>query len=277
MATIKQPIITTEKLVDETTSVLNTQCTITNPYNSGMLFYRIGAEVYVDGVFSHIEYGGWFSTVSSNVKFLMTHDVEYIEAYIDFTYFGTAYTVKQLTESDKTISYKLVSVIKRDSNPDIYLKAFVNAKPSDTKYNVCIWEKTYNGVDWEEVPEFIGDGSGLIHLEVTDDSQISTELEGSSIKKKTKKFRKFNPTSESESLENRPDCLKLDKVDTATYRFSLYTLDNFIEELAFKEVMFQSSGLEWQNLNSDSTVTTVVYTEDITKEIIAAVINFVFM
>lgn len=260
MSEIRLPVVSPAEIVGEKTVYY-----LTNPYGQGKLIYRIGHDEDNKRV-----YTAWRTVDSGSATIEMQYSTEYLEAYIDLSSLGTTTKVKHITESDMTVAYRLTSVIKKDyKDPEVYLKAFVNAKTvnSGSRYTICIWEKTFNGVDWEEVPEFVQNTQGLIYLEVSDDTQVGTSLEGSSVKKKVKKFRKFSPSSQDDLITDRPDCLKLDQVDAATYRFTLYALDNFDERLAFSNVdlILYDDNSTHTNIDAE-TIRAIKYTNNMQTE-----------
>lgn len=261
MSEIKLPVVSPAEIVEEKTVYY-----LNNPYGQGKLTYRIGHDEDNNRI-----YTDWQTTYLTSVPIEMQYATEYLEAYIDLSSLGTTTKVKHITESDMTVAYRLTSVIKKDyKDPEVYLKAFVNAKTvnSGSRYTICIWEKTFNGIDWEEVPEFVQNTQGLIYLEVSDNTQVGTSLEGSSVKKKVKKFRKFNPSSQNDFIVDRPDCLKLNQVDAATYRFTLYALDNFDERLAFNSVNvnFLDDNSSHTNIGTD-TIRAIKYVTNLQTEV----------
>ena len=134
-------------------------------------------------------------------------------------------TVKVLTESDKNISYKLISSIDKNFTNNVYLKAFLNIKQSEKNIYYCIWEKTYDGVNWEEIDSFYSNVSEDDIQKINVKIGVDTTLDGTNEKYQTVRYRKLNCNSENDLVENRADCLKLDLKDIslkeATYRFTI--------------------------------------------------------
>ena len=135
----------------------------------------------------------------------------------------SSYTVEELTESDK---FKIVdSLTKEEINKLYLLKAFVSHTVTDTPgYSVyCTWEKSYDNVTWNPVEEFIAaqPASNIIHLDITDNTVSYETLENSYNYTRRVPFVPFNINSSLDFLGNRPDVLILNKIDSATYRFTL--------------------------------------------------------
>lgn len=135
----------------------------------------------------------------------------------------SSYTVEELTESDK---FKIVdSLTKEEINKLYLLKAFVSHTVTDTPgYSVyCTWEKSYDNVTWNPVEEFIAaqPASNIIHLDITDNTVSYETLESSYNYTRRVPFVPFNINSSLDFLGNRPDVLILNKIDSATYRFTL--------------------------------------------------------
>lgn len=134
-------------------------------------------------------------------------------------------TVKQLTESmtGNTIG-RIVTQVDSTTN-NIILKAIVSVKPSDNTQYVCIWEKSYDGINWTNVNEMLGffPGSDIL-IKVPEYSQSNVTLTETT-NYVYKKCKKFNPKSSDDLVSNRPDCLKIfGTPDSATYRFTIYSL-----------------------------------------------------
>ena len=135
----------------------------------------------------------------------------------------SSYTVEELTESDK---FKIVDSITKEEVNKLYLiKAFVSHTVTDTPgYSVyCTWEKSYDNVTWNPVEEFIAaqPASNIIHLDITDNTVSYETLENSYKYTRRVPFVPFNINSSQDFLGNRPDVLILNKIDSATYRFTL--------------------------------------------------------
>ena len=130
-------------------------------------------------------------------------------------------TVEELTENGNSPGYKIATSVKGDEE-SVYLKAFLNIKITPEVIYVCTWEKTFDGVTWTEVPEFLENTTDLITLQVPSD-MVNEDLTSSS-KYVLKKFKKFTASSQKDSISRRYDVLKLNRIDGATYRFSIYTL-----------------------------------------------------
>ena len=134
-------------------------------------------------------------------------------------------TVKVLTESDKDISYKIISTVDKDFTNNVYLKAFLNIKQSEKNSYYCVWEKTYDGVNWEEIDSWYNGVSEEDIQKIDIKIGVESTLETSTDLYQTVRYRKFNCNSENDLVSNRADCLKLDLNDSslkeATYRFSL--------------------------------------------------------
>ena len=135
----------------------------------------------------------------------------------------SSYTVEELTESDK---FKIVDSLTKEEINKLYLiKAFVSHTVTDTPgYSVyCTWEKSYDNVTWNPVEEFIDaqPASNIIHLDITDNTVSYETLEKSYKYTRRVPFVPFNINSSLDFLGNRPDALILNKIDSATYRFTL--------------------------------------------------------
>ena len=135
----------------------------------------------------------------------------------------SSYTIEELTESDK---FKIVDSLTKEEINKLYLiKAFVSHTVTDTPgYSVyCTWEKSYDNVTWNPVDEFIAaqPASNIIHLDITDNTVSYETLESSYNYTRRVPFVPFNINSSLDFLGNRPDVLILNKIDSATYRFTL--------------------------------------------------------
>jgi hypothetical protein len=135
----------------------------------------------------------------------------------------SSYTVEELTESAK---FKIVDSLTKEEVNKLYLiKAFISHTVTDTPgYSVyCTWEKSYDNVTWNPVEEFIAaqPASNIIHLDITDNTVSYETLENSYKYTRRVPFVPFNINSSQDFLGNRPDVLILNKIDSATYRFTL--------------------------------------------------------
>lgn len=130
-------------------------------------------------------------------------------------------TVEELTENGNFPGYFPVNSVS-GSEKYIYLKAFLNAKITPQLSYVCIWEKSFDGVTWNTVPEFLEDDTDTITLNVP--SELLNESLTGATSFTTKTFKKFIATSQKDLISKRYDILPLRNVDGATYRFSIYTL-----------------------------------------------------
>lgn len=130
-------------------------------------------------------------------------------------------TVEELTENGNFPGYFPVNSVS-GSEKYIYLKAFLNAKITPQLSYVCIWEKSFDGVTWNTVPEFLEDDTDTITLNVP--SELLNESLTGSTSFTTKTFKKFIATSQKDLISKRYDILPLRNIDGATYRFSIYTL-----------------------------------------------------
>lgn len=133
-------------------------------------------------------------------------------------------TVRNLTESDK---FSTFSTLESGNTYDRYaLKAFLNIKENlneESKY-CCTWEKSYDGITWQEVPEFL-DAFNTFDLKIKDTSKISEDLEGSADYTRTVKHTFLKSVNSIEDyVRTRPDILILEKLDSATYRFTIRIL-----------------------------------------------------
>lgn len=152
----------------------------------------------------------------------------------------TPTTVEDLTENGNSPGYKIATSVKGDEE-DVYLKAFLNIKITPEITYVCTWEKTFDGVTWTEVPEFLEDTTDLVSLQVPSDT-LDEELTSSS-KYVLKTFKKFTASSQKDSISRRYDILKLNNIDGATYRFSIYTLPQ-IYTTEIVGIMYSSVNVE---------------------------------
>lgn len=131
-------------------------------------------------------------------------------------------SIKRLTETvSGDIAPRIVTKCVKTLTP-VCLKAIIDVKASDETQYVCIWEKTFDGVNWLEIPNFT-DGKHAVLLKIPDTSK-SNETLTSSESYSYKKCLIFNPKNSEEIVKNRPDCLILTSLDNATYRFTIYSL-----------------------------------------------------
>lgn len=145
----------------------------------------------------------------------------------------SAYTVATLTEKEpQGLAYRLISTINKSFNAPFYLKAFMNFKNTSNTYLLCNWKKTYNGVDWLDIPSFLESPGTVANIEMTDPTS-SNETLGSSYSKTIEKLKFFTFEDQDDkivdgSLSSRKDILKIDNTSTgditATYRFNIYSM-----------------------------------------------------
>lgn len=157
------------------------------------------------------------------------------------------YTIKELTEKTIGLRPQILDTLKKDSKDfPVCLKAFVDVQPSDKSSYVCLWEKTFDGVNWEEVPEFIDENCILFDLP---DNTVSNEsLTTSGTYKTSKKCKIFTPKSSNDLITDRPDCLILDNFDNATYRFSIYSAQLY-QSLLYSNISVKlDNSTDYQNL-----------------------------
>ena len=134
---------------------------------------------------------------------------------------GVITTVEELTENGNVPGYLPVNSISGNEHY-VYLKAFLNIKITSQLSYVCVWEKSFDGVTWNTVPEFLEDDTDTITLNVP--SELLNESLTESTSFTTKTFKKFIATSQKDLISKRYDILPLRNIDGATYRFSIYTL-----------------------------------------------------
>ena len=147
------------------------------------------------------------------------------------------YTIEELTESDK---FKIVDSITKDEFDKKYiLKAFVTNTAIDNPiYKLyCTWEKTYDNVTWIEVPEFLKNYAGnTIQVKIEDHSKSYETADKSYKYTRTVQYVKYiNKTSSNkDTIADRPDVLVLDKMDSATYRFTIRSVATTPSEITKK-------------------------------------------
>ena len=137
-------------------------------------------------------------------------------------------SVKELTESNKSESYKIISSIREDFKNPIILKAFCNLKKEANSELYCVWETTSDGKTWEEIPIFT---EGIPENEIlTIAIKETTEetLESSVPVYKYVKYRKFKYTDENDLVKKRPDCLILEDISTAKYATYRFTIRKYV-------------------------------------------------
>ena len=156
-------------------------------------------------------------------------------------------TVKLLTESNKELSYKVISTVTSTFINEICLKAFLNIKPVTKNKVLCIWEKTYDGVNWEEIDNFTQNinSSKIITINIKD--SIVENLEGSIQTYTPKKYRILEATNENDLVTSRADILKINGFDSATYRF---TMRSYVERNYSKDYKLNSLIVDDQVIDS---------------------------
>ena len=88
-------------------------------------------------------------------------------------------TVEELTESDKF--YTFTTLANAKAYPLYILKAFMNVKEDlkeGSKY-CCTWEKSYDGITWQNVPEFVN-AFQTFNLNIKDTTKLNETLEDTS-------------------------------------------------------------------------------------------------
>ena len=141
---------------------------------------------------------------------------------------GTASTVKGLTETNKNGHY-IISSLNKDYSNAVILKAFCNfVKDSpNTKY-YCLWEYSYDNINWNAVPTFINQWQNNLEIiPVTNLSSINYDLSTDAKTVYNTIYKQVVPmniiTGASQLLTERPDVLSLTVVDKAVYRFVIYS------------------------------------------------------
>lgn len=152
----------------------------------------------------------------------------------------SAYTVATLTEKEpQGLAYRLISTINKSFNAPFYLKAFMNFKNTSNTCLLCNWKKTYNGVDWLDIPSFLESPGTIANIEITDTTSSNETLD-SSYSKTIEKLKFFTFEDQDDkivdsNLSSRKDILKIDNVSTsditATYKFSIYSMRADIVDL----------------------------------------------
>lgn len=163
-----------------------------------------------------------------------------------------AFSVKVLTESNKNISYKIISTLDKNYSNVIYLKAFCNVKAKSNTKLLCIWEKTYDGVEWQEVNSFYSGISSSDIIEVSIKDKTLETINGSVNIYETKRFRELNMNNENDLVSARPDCLKIDDIDDATYKFSIYSYQEYDLSTAIKCTQFSVNNTNFTSTLSNS-------------------------
>ena len=184
---------------------------------------------------------------------------------LDITKTFNGYTIKELTEKTIGLRPQILNTLKKDSKDSkdfpVCLKAFVDVQPSDKSSYVCLWEKTFDGVNWEEVSEFIDDKCVL--LEIPDSAVSNESLTTSGTYKTSKKCKIFNPKSSNDLITDRPDCLILHNFDNATYRFTIYSINRYIQTDVEEGVSvdFENTLLKLSDLYLDTNPGITLYNE----------------
>lgn len=206
-----------------------------------------------------------YNAASVGVKNILAYafsNNETVHPTVNTTQDFSTLTVKELTEKVTGVAPRILSTLRKDSNFPVCLKAFVDVKPTeDTSNYICIWEKTFNGVDWTEVPEFVDNTCVLIEL--PDSKSSNEDIASSGIYKTLKKCKVFNPKNNQDLVSKRPDCLVLNSFDTATYRFTIYSLKGDSSPIFY---YFENSLSIDNNTLSVDTKDTYIYNKVLTSE-----------
>lgn len=181
-----------------------------------------------------------FATIKDNYS-----KPEFSDDYDDTSF--NNWSVKKLTEQvyAKNIVPRILYSIPKNFNKPICLKAFVDVKSNDNSLYICLWEKTFDGVHYEEVPEFLSDNNYLI-VDIPDVTNPQETLGSSDNAKVAKKCKIFNPKNTNDLVKHRPDCLVLNTIDNATYRFSIYSLKNSTLDVGYKDMKLFVNSLDNQ-------------------------------
>ena len=137
-------------------------------------------------------------------------------------------SVKELTESNKSESYKIISSIREDFKNPIILKAFCNLKKEANSELYCVWETTSDGKTWEEIPIFTEGIPENEILNIAIKETTEETLESSVPVYKYVKYRKFKYTDENDLVKKRPDCLILEDISTAKYATYRFTIRKYV-------------------------------------------------
>ena len=131
-------------------------------------------------------------------------------------------TIAQLTESLTGSKIgRIVTQVTKSGSAYAILKAIVSVQASDNSQYVCIWEKSYDGINWINA-----DTTGYpnyVLIKVPDTSQSNVTLTETT-NYVYKKCRIFKPKSNQDLVKDRPDCLLVGDIDNATYKFTIYSL-----------------------------------------------------
>lgn len=129
-------------------------------------------------------------------------------------------TIEELTESENFVTFS--SIAETNAYSPYILKAFLNLKSDVLENCYCTWEKTYDGITWASVPEFINNFE-TTPIKVKDNSVSYESLTETYVNTRTVLFCKLSnfAYSKTDLLTARPDVLILDKMDSATYRFKI--------------------------------------------------------
>ena len=146
-------------------------------------------------------------------------------------------TVRDLTESENFVTFTTVS--ETNSFTKYFLKAFLNFKSNILENCYCTWEKSYDGVSWVGVPEFVNNFN-VVPIKIKDNSVSYESLDSTYDNSRTVLFCKLSGQilSNTDLITARPDVLILNNLDTATYRFKIILVHNesveSIEGISFK-------------------------------------------
>ena len=176
-------------------------------------------------------------------------------------------TVEELTESENFVTFS--SIAETNAYSPYILKAFLNLKSDVLENCYCTWEKTYDGVTWANVPEFINNFE-TTPIKIKDNSVSYESLTDTYVNKRTVLFCKLSNFAyvKTDLLVARPDVLILDKMDSATYRFKIILVhtDTFesTEGITFKS--FESGSFPIESPTDSGNITsTFKFSLDSTK------------
>ena len=133
-----------------------------------------------------------------------------------------------MTESDK---HNIIESVPDDFSGNIILKAFLNIAYTQNSKYYLIWEKTYDNITWNEVPEFYkNENLKKVTIRIEDTSKIDLNLENNTTSYIYRRAVLLEtPNMEQDWLSYRPDVLQLNTIDRAVYRCSIYVIyDNKI-------------------------------------------------
>lgn len=148
--------------------------------------------------------------------------------------------VKNILKSEDFITFSAL----RDPKAwiPLILKAFINVKEDSGNY-YCTWEKSYDGVIWQEVPEFTKYFS-TVDVAIVDNTNSYQGLEDTFVNTRIVKYTMLNAHSEEDMLYSRPDVLILqDANDSATYRFSIVSLYKASDEIFTRHSITKENAL----------------------------------